>query len=396
MPTGAKVHDILPALATALAGDGPALLPVAVADPQAAATSEALAAGTPLGPDEDDEDDPTALVIATSGSTGAPKGALLSRAQLAASAAATESRLGGPGTWLLALPAHHIAGMQVLLRSVAAGIRPHVLDTVVPFTAHRFAAAVAAMGHGRRYVSVVPTQLHRILADEAATHAARSFAAVLVGGAAIAPALLDRARAARIAVVTTYGMSETCGGCVYDEVPLDGVRVGVGGDGRIQLSGPMVARGYRGRPADPAFRADVASHVRTFVTDDLGEIDTAGRLSVIGRADEMIVTGGHQVSPTQVAAALGGAPGVAEVVVVGVSDEVWGQAVAAVVVPAAGLPPPTLRSLSRAAAGLPRHARPSRLVLVDALPLLGPGKPDRAAIRALAAHVGSDGPPSGQ
>jgi O-succinylbenzoic acid--CoA ligase len=375
VPTGPGVAELLPALAAALAGTGPALLPVAAGTPAPAA----LAPDTPLGPGEDDPDDPTAVVVATSGSTGRAKGVLLPASALAASAAATEARLGGPGTWLLALPAQHIAGLQVLLRSAAAGTSPHVLDTAAPFTPARFVAAAGRIGGRRRYVSLVPTQLHRLLADAEASAAAATFDAVLVGGAAAAPGLLERARAEGVRVVTTYGMSETCGGCVYDGRPLDPVRVALDG-GRITLSGPVVARGYRGRPGEPAF-----ARPGTFVTDDAGVIGADGALTVTGRLDELIVSGGVNVAPALVEAALSRLPGIAEVVVVGVPDPEWGSAVTAVVVPPAGTAAPDLAALRRATAGLPAACRPRRLLVVDALPLRGPGKPDRRAIGALAA-----------
>ena len=196
---------------------------------------------TPLAAEEDDEGDPTAFVIATSGSTGKPKGTLLAVAALAASAAATHARLGGTGRWLLALPAQHIAGLQVLLRSVVSGTVPAVMDTAAPFTPD----GVHRGGHGDGGSTCDPP-LRFAGADPVAsdprrpgyaTAVAGSFDAVLIGGAAATPGLLPRARAAGIAVVTTYGMSETCGGCVYDGRPLPGVTAHIEDDGRILLAG---------------------------------------------------------------------------------------------------------------------------------------------------------------
>ena len=186
----------------------------------------------------------TAVVIATSGSTGEPKLVALSGAALRASARATEARLGGPGRWLLALPAEHVAGIQVIVRALLAGAPPVVMDLRTGFRPDAFAAATAALGPGRRYTSLVPTQLRRILDAEGAVAALRSYAAVLVGGAALDPATRERALAAGVRVVTTYGMSETAGGCVYDGVPLDGVTVELDEDGRILLGGPTLASGY--------------------------------------------------------------------------------------------------------------------------------------------------------
>lgn len=383
VPTGAAVLSILPRLSAALAGDGPALAPVAAGDAQRIAQlTAAFGVGRPLGQDEDSPDDPTVLVIATSGSTGAEKGSLLPRSALAASAAATAARLGPPGTWLLALPAQHIAGLQVLLRALATGSPPFVLDTGPPFTAARFRAAVDLLPGGARYVSLVPTQLQRLLRDVSATEALAGFTAVLVGGAATPAPLLERARAADVAVVTTYGMSETCGGCVYDGVPLDGVRADLDGLGRIVLSGAVVGRGYRGLPGHPAFATAGA-----FRTDDVGRFD-GDRLRVLGRIDDVLISGGIKISPAVLEAAISTASGVAEVVVVGVPDDEWGRLAVAVLVHHPG-EVPTLESVRQAcaAAGIPREQQPRAVVTVAELPLRGPGKPDRTAAAALAQTV---------
>lgn len=362
VPTGPSVLALLPRLAAALNGSAP-LMPVPPGTSCAATTFDQAAA---------DPDQQTAIVMPTSGSTGQPKCALLSAAALRASAAATESRLGGPAGWLLALPAWHIAGLQVLLRAAAAGSSISVLDTGQPFTATAFVAAASDLRADRRYVSLVPTQLHRILEDPMATDILARFDAVLVGGAATSPALRSRAGSAGVRTVTTYGMSETCGGCVYDGRPLDGVGVRV--DDRIVLSGPVVASGYLGMPGHPAFPG-----AGTFVTDDVG-ILTDGVLTVLGRADDVIVTGGLKVPPAPVERALAGLAGIGEVLVVGVPDPEWGRMVVAVVTGAV----PDDDALATAFAGVPRHYRPRRWVRVDALPLRGPGKPDRRAATDLA------------
>lgn len=373
IPTGPRVLDLLPRLAAALAG-GRALLPV----PPGAADQSLL--------DRAQQNAGSAVVVMpTSGSTGEPKLVLLPAAALRASAAATEQRLGGPGGWLLALPAWHIAGLQVLLRAAATDAPLAVLDTGQPFTAPAFVAAATDLTTelgDRRYVSLVPTQLHRILDDAGATAVLATFDAVLVGGAATAPELLRRARSAGIPVVTTYGMSETCGGCVYDGRPLDGVRTDVDADGRIVLSGSVVAAGYLGMPAHPAFPTQ-----GSFRTDDLGDV-TDGVLTVWGRADDMIVTGGFKVPPAVVERALAGIARIGEVLVVGVPDPEWGQRVVALVTGVL----PSADQLAAALVGLPRQHRPRSWLRVAALPLRGPGKPDRTAAVTLAAAGAADTP----
>jgi O-succinylbenzoic acid--CoA ligase len=392
LPAGERVLDVLPALTRALDGTGPALLPLGEADPRRAQIARHLAAGAPLDPGEDDPGDPTALVMATSGSTGAPKGVLLSAGQLAASAAATEQRLGGPGHWLLALPAYHIAGMQVLLRAARSGGEPLVLRGDKPFAARDFVTLAEQLPGPRRYVSLVPTQLRRIVDDaEAAAATAEMFDAILVGGAVTPPGLLTAARTARLPVVTTYGMSETCGGCVYDGTPLTGVTATLSEAGAIVLAGPMVARGYRGRPGDPAFPASARTSggtndtPRSFVTSDAGEIGRDGTLLVLGRLDDVIISGGEKVSPAPVEAAIRALPGIRDVLVVGVPDAEWGQAVAALVVPEPGASARTVAELRAALSStgvIPHTHLPHRLLVVDAIPLLPSGKPDRQAARA--------------
>ena len=415
VPTGERVLTIIPALQAALAGNGPVLLPVPAADQVAAASlTGSLAAGTAMADWEDDEHDPTALVVATSGSTGTPKGSLLPASALIASASATRERLCVDHTdespenrhahWLLTLPAIHIAGLQVLLRAVAGGTEPVVMDTEPPFTAERFVAAVAGMPAGPRFTSLVPTQLHRILADPAGATALAGFDAVLVGGAATPLALLEYAAQAGVRAVTTYGMSETCGGCVYDGMPLDGVSLVIDAlaveepvdpaapprPGRVSISGPVVARGYRGLPRHPDFPAINGDRFRTFVTGDLAMRDR-NRWRIVGRADDVIITGGLKVDPAVVESVLSRVTGVGEVIVTGIPDPVWGEAVVAVVVAGSG-GPPDLASLRHA--GTAAHgpaAGPRHLVLVEELPLRGPGKPDRAAVRALAAAAVASG-----
>ncbi|PDP85305.1 AMP-dependent synthetase [Glycomyces fuscus] len=378
-------------LARALDGHGPALLPIPDGTPDAR-VEELLAAmrpaslRTPDGVAALDGAVPaggdTALVITTSGSTGAPKGVELSAAALRSSARASVRRIGAaPGdAWLCVLPAGHISGIQVMTRALATGTRAR--------HAAFSADAVAELARGLRpHVSLVPTQLRRLLA--AGTDLSL-FGTVLLGGAAADPALLREARAAGGRVVTTYGMSETCGGCVYDGVPLDGVRVRVdspspGEAGRILLSGPVLLNGYRLAPgvrADPGALVADGDGTRWLRTNDLGRLDGDGRLSVLGRVDEVVNTGGHKVVPGQVNARLLEHPAVADSVVVGRPDPEWGERVSAVVVPADPDAPPSLEQLRAwVRERLPAYAAPRELEVRERLPMLASGKPDLVALR---------------
>lgn len=330
----------------------------------------------------------TALVVATSGSTGAPKLAMLPATALAASAAATHERLGGPGSWLLAMPPHHIAGVQVLLRALAAGTTPGFVDLGRGFTAAAFTRAARRLQRDerapRRYTSLVPTQLLRLLDDPEAATALAQFDGVLVGGAACPPALVVRARTAGVAVTLTYGMSETSGGCVYDGTPLTGVTVRADEDGRVHLGGDTLASGYLGDPGRTAQAFVTDATGRWFRTDDAGHQDPSGCWHVDGRLDDVITTGGLKVAPRLVEDALVSLPGVAEAVVVAVPDPQWGQVVAAALVTTAGQhaePPLTVSAVRESLRGiLPAHALPRRLLVLDELPLRGPGKPDRGAV----------------
>ncbi|KOX33821.1 AMP-dependent synthetase [Saccharothrix sp. NRRL B-16348] len=313
------------------------------------------------------------LAVATSGSTGEPKTVLLGADALTTSAELTHARLGGPGTWLLALPTTHIAGIQVLVRSVVAGTEPGVMDLAPGFRAVDFAVASRPVlaTPGRHYTALVPTQLARLVAtDGPGLAAARQFDAVLIGGAATPPALLERSRELGVRVVTTYGMSETSGGCVYDGLPLDGVRVRLA-DGRIEVGGPVLALGYQGdEPFGEWFR-----------TGDLGRIRPDGTLEVLGRADDVIISGGENVVPTRVERVLAAQPGVREACVVGLADPEWGQVVAAAVVPEDPGDPPDADELCAAVGEVVgRFAMPKRVAFVTELPLRGPGKVDRRAV----------------
>jgi O-succinylbenzoic acid--CoA ligase len=314
-------------------------------------------------------DERTDLVVATSGSTGRPKGVELSRAAVEANARAGLDRLGADGVpWLCVLPLDHLAGLQVVLRARLGGGELRLREG--------FEVADAAAGAGA-VIALVPTMLRRLL--DAGTDLS-AFHTILLGGAPAASGLLTAAAAAGGRVVTTYGMTETAGGCVYDGIPLDRVALRLEPDGRIALAGPMLFHGYR---LDPEATA-AALRGGWFTTADLGELDAAGRLTVLGRVDDMILSGGENVPAGTVAALLEEHPAVAEAAVVGVPDAEWGERAVAVVVPALGRPAPDLGSLqAHVRERGPAHHAPRELVLTARLPRTTLGKVDLPRLRAM-------------
>ncbi|UMP02342.1 o-succinylbenzoate--CoA ligase [Amycolatopsis sp. EV170708-02-1] len=359
-----SIAELTAALAEALDGGSP-VLPY---------SSEALRdAMEPARPAEPG----TAVIIATSGSTGEPKGVLLSAPALTASAHATHKRLGGPGHWLLATPAQYVGGLQVLVRSLLAGTTPAVLHAA-GFRPDDFAEAASPLLSldGPRYTALVPTQLGRLLdAGGPGLAAARAFDAIIVGAAATTAELRERAAEAGVKIVPAYGMSETASGCVYDGVPLDGVHVDLE-DERVCITGDVLAHGYRLRPdlTAEAFEGGL------FRTSDRGRWTADGRLEILGRIDDMINTGGVKVAAAAVERILTAQPGIRDACVVGVPDPEWGEAVVALVV-GAGCDVESLRAACREEAGA--AAAPKRVEFAEELPLRGPGKVDRTAVRNL-------------
>jgi o-succinylbenzoate---CoA ligase len=355
----------LAALSAAMTGQGPAIELAADGTPNPVA-SDGLAPGT-------------AAVVRTSGSTGTPKATMLGAEALAASARATAQRLGGEGQWLLALGPNYVAGLQVLARSIHADTRPEVMDLSAGFTPEAFTEAAEGLTGRFRITSLVPTQLHRLLQSPAAgtVEALRRFDAILLGGARLPDSL--RAEAARhsLRIVRTYGMSETCGGCVYDGVPLEGVRLRFE-QGRILIGGDVVAAGYLDSPELTAAHFHRADGTRWFRTSDLGALHN-GVLSVSGRADDVLITGGVKVSAAAVAAAIEAVPGVRAALVAGIDNPEWGTQVGAAVVGTATAE--EIRAHVRSELGGP--AAPRHIVTLDALPLLENGKPDRLAVAEL-------------
>jgi O-succinylbenzoic acid--CoA ligase len=355
--------EIAPALAAALAGGDP-VAPLPPTGVEQIRTLQVLQADIPVTEFD------AAAVIATSGSTGTPKAVVLSRSAIRASAEATHERVGGPGDWALALPAHYVAGFMVLARAVLTG------RTVLPVRSDLgdLASALEQLT-GPRYLSLVPTQLVRGLREPDITAALADFDTVLLGGGPADPELLSRAGEAGVTIVTTYGMAETCGGCVYDGRPLNGVRVELD-DGQIRIGGDTLFSGYRLQPDETA--ATLTD--RGFATADRGRwVDD--RLVVDGRVDDVVISGGVNVDLAEVERQVRGwaATVGADAVAVGVADPEWGTRVVAVSDAAGSLV--ELRALIRKT--LPDHAAPRELVRLDPLPRLASGKPDRQAILAL-------------
>jgi O-succinylbenzoic acid--CoA ligase len=319
--------------------------------------------GRPVG-------DGAALVVHTSGTGGVPKLVQFDRPAIdAAVASSTLALEASPhDRWLCCLPLAHVGGLLVLLRSILLG---------APVTIHpRFDPEAIAAEADSAFVSLVPTMLVRLLD----AHADMSrFRAMLVGGAAVPAWLGDRARAAGANVIETYGLTESCGGVVYNGRPLPGTEARIDGAGGIQLRGPTVMRGYLDDAEGTAGAFAGGGWLRA---GDAGWIDGQGRLRVAGRLDDLINTGGEKVWPAEVEAVLQGHPGVAEVAIVGRPDPEWGQRVVAYVVPADPTAPPSLEALrGHVVASLPRQAAPRQLVLVpEGLPRTASGKVRRAAL----------------
>lgn len=426
------------------------------ADPHAMLGAfEQLLGGYAAGAGADAAAEPIALVVGTSGSTGTPKRTALTARALAASAAATEDFFGSnsdaASQWLLALPAHYIAGAQVLARSVLAGTAPVIARSVtepVHFSPEVFLQAVEHMSSARRFISLVPTQLHKLLESaDASPHLGAeihevlgSFNGILLGGAPASADLLAAATALGLNTVTTYGSAETAGGCVYSGSVLPGVRVELVPEegmpavpdiegkpaneesvqvGRIWISGAHLANGYIGdatRTAEHFFTA--ADGTRWYRTDDYGLLSPANdpdsathgsepRLQVLGRSDDILISGGVKISARAVATVLEEHPAVREACVVGLPDARWGTAIAAAVtlVPSAGAAATLVPSAGAAAAPtenrpslneelcallrarcaekLGAPAAPKQLSILPDFPLTSTGKPDRAEIYSI-------------
>ena len=442
------INTPVPGLAPSPAPQEAALHPQAVqvrayrpADPHAMLGAfEQLLGDYAAGAENIGVTEPIALVVGTSGSTGTPKRTALTAGALAASAAATENffeaNADAASQWLLALPAHYIAGAQVLARSVLAGTSPVIARSVIEpvhFSPEVFLQAVEQMSSARRFISLVPTQLHKLLESaDADPHlgaeiheALGSFTGILLGGAPASADLLAAASALGLNTVTTYGSAETAGGCVYSGSVLPGVRVelvpeegmpavpAVEGKpaqvGRIWISGAHLASGYIGdaaRTAEHFFTA--ADGTRWYRTDDYGLLSPAAapnsnkncseqRLQVLGRSDDVLISGGVKISARAVATVLEEHPSVREACVVGLPDARWGTAIAAAVtlVPSAGAAATSTENRpalneelcallrARCAEKLGAPAAPKQLSILPDFPLTSTGKPDRAEIYSI-------------
>ena len=443
------INTPVPGLAPSPAPQKATLHPQAVqvradqpADPHAMLGAfEQLLGGYVVDAESAEAAEPIALVVGTSGATGTPNRTALTARALAASAAATENffeaNADAASQWLLALPAHYIAGAQVLARSVLAGTAPVIARSVIEpvhFSPEVFLQAVERMSSARRFISLVPTQLHKLLESADANphlgaeihEALGSFTGILLGGAPASADLLAAATALGLNTVTTYGSAETAGGCVYSGSVLPGVRVELvpeegmpavpdtGGKpaqvGRIWISGAHLASGYIGdaaRTAEHFFTA--ADGTRWYRTDDYGLLSPAAapnsnkncseqRLQVLGRSDDVLISGGVKISARAVATVLEEHPAVREACVVGLPDARWGTAIAAAVTlvssalaPSAagnGMSPALTEELcallrARCAEKLGAPAAPKQLSILPDFPLTSTGKPDRAEIYSI-------------
>lgn len=377
VPSGPAGLDALAEpLRAALSGAGPAIAPIPVvtattSDAYVRSLLRATAPGEPL------EDDRTAVVLATSGSTGNPKGVLLSADGLLS----LNPWRDEPSTWVAAIPLTSAGGLNVLTRALAPGCTYVGVDSLAgarPFTPAGFASAVtAAAANGLPLrTSLVPAQVRRLLGDAQGVEALHAFATILVGGAGLDAKLRDAAAVHGISLISTYGMTETCGGCVYDGAPLDGVTVRIDSASRVTLGGPSIALGYRLQPALTAghFSDD------GFLTSDLGELRD-GMLRILGRVDDVITVNGVNVSVTAIEALLRTDVTVSDCAVIALDDPERGSRLIAFIC-GAEIDADALGALVTDRLGV--AARPRTFTTIEHLPTLPGGKTDRQALVALA------------
>jgi o-succinylbenzoate---CoA ligase len=311
--------------------------------------------------------DEIALIVESSGSTGEPKRIELSLDAIVNAATASSQYLGPAGQWLLALPLNFIAGQQVLIRSLIAKTQPVMMNSTVSFTAEAFIRSATLMTHKIKYSSLVPYQLVKLLAlakqDEFALETLRSFRALVIGGQSIPKELLLQAKALGLKVVESYGMTETAGGCVYDGIPLTGVKLKIAPDQRLQISGNTLANGLG----------------EWLITNDLAKIES-GKLEIIGRLDRVIISGGIKISLDRIEYLATNIQGVEEISAVSISDSSWGERVGLCYV---GSPEVADDIATELAEILGAAGKPIRILRVDKLPRLGNGKPDLLSVARL-------------
>jgi O-succinylbenzoic acid--CoA ligase len=329
-------------------------------------------------------------ILMTSGTTGRPKGVVLSRRAFLASARASDEnlRLARDDRWLLGLPIAHVGGLSILTRSLLA--RSAVVVPRETSLGQRLDAGALAriIDHQRvTLASLVPTQLEWLLARDPPWRPPPHLRAVLLGGAAARPSLLERAADRGVPVLTTYGLTEACSQVTTQVVgsvnrgelgsgpPIAGVELRIV-DGVIEVRGPTLFDGYVRAPATPVFSAD-----GWFATNDLGRLDASGNLHVVGRRSELVITGGENVHPAEVEAIVERCPGVAAACVFGVPDETWGEILAVAVVGAPGGPPSDTELAAFVRVHLSPHRRPRRVAVIEALAATPLGKLDRAGTR---------------
>ena len=385
------VYSLATHLAAALDGTGPSVAPIPSGDSQLVRDLRlAMRPGDANYPLESAD---IAVVCATSGSSGTPRAVSLSRDALLASATAFGQRFGTDARWVVSLPVHHIAGIMVRswLHVNTFEVDPSV-GGARPFDAPTFAATTAMARRASAAdglpltVSLVPTQIARLLeAGSVGIEALCAYDVVLSGAAATPQPMLETLRAHGVKVVVSYGMSETCGGCVFDGRPLDGVGITLGSQvdsepGRIRISGPILASGYRLRPDLDAL---------TFIdgrleTQDVGRLDSAGLLHVLGRLDDVVIVGGVNVALSAVESVIRHHQDIAHVAVIDVQDELWGSLpIACVVIKNARTDKQALTDdlKEQVSSRIGRAATPRLVVFVDHLPMLDSGKVDRIGLR---------------